>query len=139
MSNKQNGFTLIELLIVLLIIGVLVSVSVYSLNLVRTTQKDKNIVKIKRLLHQTRHKSQMYNQQMRIRQNQDQETKSPSLIAEFFDVDKQQWSLDTSIEVLKFVELEFEIGADIIMLNPNGFITDTELCLNQTCVNSVKP
>ncbi len=140
LGNNQRGFTLIELLIVILIVGIVSSLSVYSVNLVSQQTQNSFVTKLQNQVQSARHKAQLYNFSMRIRlleEGKDNETQQ--IIVEYFDVDKQIWRLDTKLDKITLSNQQtILMDQPLIEIGANGFITDGQICIDDECWKSAK-
>ena len=131
-ENKQYGFTLIELLIVILIVGILASFSVYSVNLVNRNNQHNLVTQLKNQIQATQHKAQMFNFSMRIRVIENENNSTQQIVTERFDNVGQKWISDNQISPSSEDRV---VMYETIMIEPNGFITDNQVCINDECVD----
>lgn len=138
--QRSNGFTLIELLIVILIIGVVTNLAVYSVKLIDRPGEN-SFTKLKKQKKIVQHKAQMSNFLMRIRLAEDSKDNTQSIIAEYFDVEKQIWSPDTKIEAGKITLNNQEtvlMDYPFIVIHPNSFVANGQICINDECLQYAK-
>lgn len=135
-KNKQNGFSLIEVLIVLLIAGILLSFSIYSVNLLDKQRQNSNITQLKNTVHSIQRKVQMLNFKMRMRAIV--EKQKQKIIIEYFNIEKRAWLTDNTIKMISLKDENINTDVVFIEFHPNGFITDGIFCIDNECVNIAK-
>ncbi len=137
-GNNQHGFSLLELLIVLFIAGILLSFSVFSVNLLNKHNQNSVITQLQNQVQSAQHRAKMFNFLMRIRLYEDEadEDRQRIVTERFnfnFDIDKQKWVTESEIPLTDEV---VTMTSPFIVINPNGFITDGEICINEQCWQS---
>lgn len=132
LQNRQNGFSLIEVLIVLLIAGILLSFSIYSVNLLDKQRQNSLITQLQNQISSVKHKAQMLNFLMRIRHIVEKD--SQRIVVEYFNVEQRVWLLDKNIKSVQLTDEKIDINTPFIDIRANGFITQSTLCVNDECV-----
>lgn len=133
LENRQNGFSLIEVLIVLLIAGILLSFSVYSVNLLDKQHQNSTITQLKNNINSIQRKAQMLNFPMRIRHIT--EEKNQKIITEYFNANKRAWLLDSTMNIVALDNDSFSMSTPFIEVRPSGFITQGTFCIDDKCEN----
>lgn len=134
LKNKQSGFSLIELLIVLLIAGILLAVSTYSLNLVSKQEENVSINLLRDKLSAAKHTAQIYNFEMRLisQSIEDKQT----LIVQVLHPVKQVWQNSKQIPPLMLTDANVQFDPYPILIKPNGFITPGTICIDEHCTET---
>ena len=137
LANKQNGFSLIELLVVLLIAGILLGAAAYSIRLLNQQQQTDLTIQLKNQIQATQHKSALFNWLMRIRLLT--EKQQQRIVAERFDFDKYSWQIDGSIDAIQLADDALvNMERQFLLVMPNGFTTNSNVCIDDACIRSVE-
>ena len=124
----SKGFTLVELLIVLLIVGVITSVAMLSINAARPSQAQLLFNQLKNQVISSQKTAQLKNVQLRLIITNDQSK------VERLNPQTQQW-IPSNIPSLRWKNITLTSEDSEIFILPNGFVTSSVISLNQGEIN----
>lgn len=131
LGNKNNGFTLVELLVVLLIIGILSSVAVISINAARPSKSQQLFNKLKNQFQLSVDHAQLKNVslQLFIQPLENKDDKEEDIYYQLkiqqFNSDSGKWNDHSGLmsKLPKWKNTQISNEQNIISILPNGFIT----------------
>ncbi len=115
-ATKNKGFTLVELLIVLLVIGIITTVAMLSINAARPSPMQLLLAQFKNQVQLSKHTAQLKNLDIRILITSNQSS------VERLNPKTQKWEV-SNIPALTWKEVSVSTDQVTITISPNGYIT----------------